>query len=164
MGVWVVSHEFHASDPDGDPISFFAQVVDDFDVPPGAEMTDHRDGTATLRWTPRPEDAGTWVVRVAAYDEGGGQALQDVTITVAGSNLPGTGSPTATAVASPVPVCTGDCNRDGRVDVSELVLGTNIALTLAPASACEEIDCRATGTAPIDCLTRAVRAALEGCQ
>lgn len=104
------------------------------------------------------------MVRVAAYDESGGQALQDVTITVAGSGPePGPGSPSPTAVATPASVCTGDCNRDGRVDVNELVLGTNIALTLAPASACAEIDCRATGTATIDCLTRAVRAALEGC-
>jgi hypothetical protein len=156
--------DFTATDDDGDPISFFAQVVGAFDVPPGADMTDHHDGSATLRWMPRPEDAGPWVLRVAAYDEGGGQTLQDVTITV-GSASPAT-SPPPTNVpppASPTPPCAGDCNRDDRVTISELVLGTSIALGSADLSTCSEFDCRATASVPIDCLTRAVRAALHGC-
>jgi len=45
-------------------------------------MADHHDGTATLTWETRPEHAGTTVVRVAAFDEGGDEVWQDVTITV----------------------------------------------------------------------------------
>lgn len=157
--------DFTATDADGDPISFFAQVVGAFDVPPGADMIDHHDGTATLRWTPRPEDAGTWILRVAAYDEGGGQTLRDVTITVGGTTGPAaTPSPTdVPPPASPIPPCTGDCNRDGQVAINELILGTSIALGNAELPACSALDCRATSSVPIDCLTRAVRAALHGC-
>jgi hypothetical protein len=159
-----------ATDPDGDPISFFAQVKDGFDVPPGSEITDHHDGTATFRWPTRPENAGDWVLRVAAFDEGGGEVFHDVTISVVaeGPPLP-TATRTATATpssVSPSPVvapCPGDCDRDRHVGVGELVMNTQIALGKAPMDSCPAIDCRGAEAVTIDCLVQAVDAALAGC-
>lgn len=159
-----------ATDPDGDPISFFAQVKDGFDVPPGSVITDHHDGTATFRWPTRPENAGEWVLRVAAFDEGGGEVFHDVTISVVGEGpaLP-SATPTATATpsaTSPSPVgepCPGDCDRDRHVGVEELVIGTQIALGKEPMDRCPALDCRGAEVVTIDCLVKAVDAALGGC-
>jgi hypothetical protein len=164
--------EFAALDPDGDPISFFAQVKGGDDVPPGSVMADHNDGTATLTWETRPEHAGTTVVRVAAFDEGGDEVWQDVTITVLGSERSPTPSPlpsdTPEATASvtptaPASVCPGDCNGDGRVVINELLTATTIALGTAPLSACPAAACAPGAGVSIACLTRAVTAALAGC-
>jgi Tol biopolymer transport system component len=159
-----------ATDPDGDPISFFAQVKGGFDVPPGSEITDHHDGTATFRWPTRPENAGDWVLRVAAFDEGGGEVFHDVTISVVGEGPPlPSGTPTATATPSStasIPAsrdCPGDCNRDDHVGVDELVTATQIALGKAAADLCPALDCRGAERVTIDCLVEAVDAALGGC-
>jgi len=61
-------------------------------------------------------------------------------------------------------LCAGDCDQSGNVDVSELVLGINIALDNAALSQCIAFE----GTPPdgavaIDELVRAVNNALEGC-
>jgi hypothetical protein len=183
-----------ASDPDGDPITFFAQLKDGIDVPPGSEMIDHHDGTATFRWPTKPEHAGEYVLRVAAFDEGGGEVFQDVTISVVprgGPTLTATTTrtatvtptatstlaeeptentlPTATAAptveASPTATvfCPGDCNEDGRVGVNEILMGTRIALGLGEVSDCPAFDCHGSGIVTIDCLTRGIDAAINGC-
>jgi hypothetical protein len=71
-----------ATDPDGDPITFFAQVVGGTDVPPGSSIEDHHDGTATFDWPTRVEHAGVYQLRLAAFDEGGGEVFHDVTLAV----------------------------------------------------------------------------------
>jgi hypothetical protein len=162
-----------ASDPDGDPISFFAQVKGGDDVPPGSVMTDHHDGTATFTWPTRPEHAGTTVLRVAAFDEGGGEVVQDVTLTVVASDRPPTASATPSDTSEPLPTvtptspaaaaCPGDCNGDGRVMIHELLTATTIALGTAPRSACPSAACGTPPAVTIGCLTAAVRAALSGC-
>jgi hypothetical protein len=136
----------HVTDPDGDPITFFAQEVDGMDVPTGSEITDHRDGTATFRWPTRPEDAGTYLLRVAAFDEGGGEVFRDVEITIV-----------------PRSACTCDCNEDGAVTLDEVVTGIRIALGQVDATACESADADGDGTVGIDELLGGVRYAIDGC-
>ncbi|MFI5397568.1 MAG: hypothetical protein ACHQ9S_18685 [Candidatus Binatia bacterium] len=132
-----------AQDPDGDPISFFAQETGGLDVFPGSTITDHHDGTATFQWPTGPQDVGDHVLRVAAFDEGGGEVFHDVTISI----VPG-GAP-----------CTGDCNGDGQVTVDEVLEGVDMALGNAPATACLAYDAPVT----IDQVLAAVNNAVDGC-
>ncbi len=140
---------FTAHDADGDPISFFAQVKGGLDVPPGSTITDHYDGTATFEWATRPEDAGDHMLRVAAFDEGGGERLQDVTISIV---------PRGASVD-----CTGDCNGDRQVTIDELLTGVGIALGTLPLSACAAYDQSSGSPVTINELLRAVGNALNGC-
>jgi hypothetical protein len=135
-----------AHDPDGDPISFFAQAKDGEDVPPGSTITDHHDGTATFTWPTRPADTGDHVLRVAAFDEGGGEMFQDVSISV---------------VPHAASSCTGDCNGDHQVTVDELVTGVSIAMGTAPVTACPAYSSAAAVT--VADLVMAVNNALDGC-
>ncbi len=65
--------------------------------------------------------------------------------------------------------CPGDCNRDDRISLAELVAAVRIALGHAPATDCLAAICDCyPGTAcaegvRIACLVRAVRSALAGC-
>ncbi len=70
-------------------------------------------------------------------------------------------APTPTVVASPV--CVGDCNLDHQVLIDELVRSVAIALDRLEANVCPAIDCHGTGNVTVDCLIRAVNAALSGC-
>lgn len=81
-------------------------------------------------------------------------------------------SPTATATPpppvtpSPTPTldgCPGDCDGDGRVGITELIVGVRIALGLAGTNDCASLDGDGSGTVTIAELVQAVRAALEGC-
>jgi hypothetical protein len=81
-----------------------------------------------------------------------------------------TPSPPATATMSstaepttPVRACAGDCNRDGRVTVNELITGVNIALGNARLDGCPAFDRNGDGTISINELIAAVAAALSGC-
>lgn len=58
--------------------------------------------------------------------------------------------------------CVGDCNGDGMVVINELVLGVNIALGLAPVSACEAF-ANQEGIVNVAQLVRGVNNALNGC-
>lgn len=162
-----LSVSFTAQDPDGDPITFFAQEQGGIDVPRGSQIVDNHDGTGSFRWPTVPDSVGNYVLRVAAFDEGGGETVQDVAIAVVPHVGTDTPTPSATApLASPTPTaftCPGDCNHDGQVTVAELITGTTIALGSASLAACPTFDCRGTGTVTIDCLTQAVAAALSGC-
>jgi hypothetical protein len=50
------------------------------------------------------------------------------------------GTPTPSPTPTPVSSCIGDCNGDGSVDITELILGVNIALGNAPGTACPSLD------------------------
>jgi hypothetical protein len=64
------------------------------------------------------------------------------------------------AVAVP---CLGDCSGDGLVTIDELIIGVNVALGAASATACPAFDCTSGSLPSIDCLVRAVGSALNGC-
>lgn len=59
--------------------------------------------------------------------------------------------------------CTGDCNGDDRVTVSELVVGLSIALAEAKLSACPEFDVDRDGGVSINELRVAVNNAFTYC-
>ena len=59
------------------------------------------------------------------------------------------------------PSLVGDCNRDGRVAINELVRGVNIALEQAPVTECSPFDRVANGRVTVDELVRGVRNALR---
>ncbi len=67
---------------------------------------------------------------------------------------------TPTPVAA---VCVGDCDGNGRIAISELVRGVNIALGNAALSLCTSLDSDNNGRIAINELVRAVRFALSGC-
>jgi hypothetical protein len=62
-----------------------------------------------------------------------------------------------------VDVCAGDCDENGVVDVSELVVGINIALDSAALSQCLAFETTRDGSVAIDELVTAVNNALSGC-
>jgi Tol biopolymer transport system component len=143
--------ELSATDPDGDPITLFAQLVDESEfahwsttsgLPVGAGFEDHHNGTATLSWNTTNGQAGTYLLRAAAFDEGGGEQFQDVTISVLSSS------------------CTGHCNGDQQVTIDELLTAVNIALGSSAPSACPAYDSNAVA---ITDLMTAVNNALNGC-
>jgi len=59
--------------------------------------------------------------------------------------------------------CRGDCDGDGVVTISELVLGVGIALGKQPLSACAELDVDGGGTISVDELIIAINDAQNGC-
>lgn len=60
-------------------------------------------------------------------------------------------------------VCTGDCNSDHRVVVSELVTGVNIALNSSPVTPCLAMDADGDGRVAVNELVAAVNSLLRGC-
>ncbi|HVM97203.1 MAG TPA: putative Ig domain-containing protein [Candidatus Acidoferrales bacterium] len=62
-----------------------------------------------------------------------------------------------------IAACVGDCNADGVVTVDELLLGVNIALGSAAATACAAVDANGDGEVTINELLAAVQSALNGC-
>jgi hypothetical protein len=77
----------------------------------------------------------------------------------------GTPSPTPTPTR-PNGTCIDDCNGDGAVTIDELILGVNIVLGSADASACPSFDCCGdlrSCIPDITCIIRAVGYALDGC-
>jgi hypothetical protein len=59
------------------------------------------------------------------------------------------------------PVLVGDCDRNGRVVINELVRGVNIALGHIPVSECAPFDRVQNGRVTVDELVRGVRNALD---
>jgi hypothetical protein len=66
------------------------------------------------------------------------------------------------ADASPPQTCTGDCDGSGMVDISDLILGVNIALGLESVVACPAF-ANAQGMVDIVQLIKGVSNALNGC-
>ena len=63
------------------------------------------------------------------------------------------------------PACVGDCDDDGMVRINELITGVNIALGVAPVSACPAFDCpQPFDGVLINCAVEAVDNALFGCR
>ncbi len=85
----------------------------------------------------------------------------------------GPASPTATPCGHPTPCgpgdpcppdsCVGDCNIDGRVVISEMVLGVGIALGQTSLADCPAIDPGGDGGAEINELVQSVANGLHGC-
>jgi Zn-dependent metalloprotease len=76
-------------------------------------------------------------------------------------------TPTRTPTRGPTPTlgpCFGDCDRNGRVLVNELVLGVNIALNRGQLSACGSFDSNNDRLVRVNELVAAVNAALRGCR
>jgi hypothetical protein len=59
--------------------------------------------------------------------------------------------------------CLGDCSLDGVVTVEEIIASVNIALGLAPVSACAGADVDVDGRVSVDEILEAVVSALQGC-
>jgi len=59
------------------------------------------------------------------------------------------------------PALVGDCNKDGRVLIDELIRGVNIALGGTPVTACTPFDRSRDGMVTVDELVRGVRNALD---
>ncbi len=73
-----------ATDPDGDALTITASTL-----PPFAQLTDHGNGTATLRLAPGYADAGAYPVTLTASD-GALSSSQEFTLTVTDLNRPPT--------------------------------------------------------------------------
>lgn len=71
---------------------------------------------------------------------------------------------TRTPTPIPIPDCPGDCNDDGRVDISELVRGVRTALGAGGDQQClVAFDLEGSGTLSVNELIAAVNSALSGC-
>jgi hypothetical protein len=102
-----------------------------------------------------------------------GDGQYQLTLTLfAGPPITPQGSPTPTATVRQTPTprptrplgpCIGDCDRDGRIAINELVRGVGIALTGASPSTCVRLDDNGNGTVSVNELVSAVGAALNGC-
>jgi hypothetical protein len=117
--------ELTATDPDGDPMTYFAQMPGTIELPAGSRLEDHHDGTATFVWPTTPDSVGTYRVRVAVFDEGGGEAVQDFSIAacpriVAADGLTGVMHALFDSTL-PVSCSQADLNRDGIVSAADLV-------------------------------------------
>ena len=66
-------------------------------------------------------------------------------------------------LAAPARACTGDCDGNDQVSISELMQGINIVLGREPMSQCPEFDSGGDLQVTIDELIGAVKAALDGC-
>ncbi len=116
---------FSATDPDGDSIVFLAQERGALDVPQGSEIQDHHDGTATFTWRTKPEHAGVHMLRVAAFDEGGGEVFHDIAIAVCSrivhdGSVPGV-LDALFAADPPAPCRDADLNGDGAVSAPDVI-------------------------------------------
>jgi len=58
--------------------------------------------------------------------------------------------------------CPGDCDRDCRVDVAEIIVGIRVALGEAAVAACRNFDLDDSGSVAVDELLTGVQAALTG--
>jgi len=76
-----------------------------------------------------------------------------------------TSPPTSTpSPTRPAGSCIGDCDRDARVVIAELIMAVNIALGQADLEACTIADFDENGRVSINELIQAVTAALGGCE
>lgn len=115
---------FTATDPDNDPISFFFQLDGSDDVPPGATVDDHHDGSATFHWPTAPAQAGHYTIRMAAFDEGGGETVAQFTIQLCNRPPPADvalGVSEAIFEAPDVPCLDADRNGDLRITAADLL-------------------------------------------
>ena len=111
------------SDPDGDPLTFYANPVPAaISLPAGSTFTQDGPQDATLRWRPEAAQRGTHHLRLAVFDEGGDVATADVSLTVCAARYDGAcrARTVAALFGSPAGAC-GDVNADGAVTAADLV-------------------------------------------
>ena len=72
-------------------------------------------------------------------------------------------TPTPTPTVAPVSGCTGDCDGNNMVEVSELVMCVNIALGNADISTCSACDADGDMKVSVNELVQSVDASLNGC-
>ncbi len=77
-------------------------------------------------------------------------------------------TPTPAPTSSPSPTrapeeCVGDCDGDGRIAISELIRGVNIALGSTDVGSCPDFDDNGNGVVSVNELVSAVNGALHGC-
>lgn len=77
-----------------------------------------------------------------------------------GANLGATATDGELVVRS---ACTGDCNGDSLIPISELVTGVNVLLDQAPIASCLAFDRNLNGIVTVDELVTGIREALRGC-
>ena len=137
-------------DNDGNFILQFAknQVTTPVDVAVGSFFIVERGTAAVQRWgraEPTPADTAT----------------QTPTATRTPLNPT---APAATPTLTPEPgKCVGDCDTDGTVGVSELIIGVNIALGLQTVDNCLVFDGDDDGVVAVNELIIGVNNALGGC-
>ena len=103
-------------------------------------------------------------------DRVAGFGRYQLTVTLFSGPPRDTPTPTPTHRHTPTPrptrplgPCVGDCDRDGRIAISELVRGVNLALTGTSPSDCSSIDANSDRAVNVNELVSAVNAALNGC-
>lgn len=80
-----------------------------------------------------------------------------------------TNTQTPTSVHSPTPTrgaqdpCVGDCDESGNPDISDLILGVNIALNRIAVTSCPSFDVNGNGLVEVNELIQGVNNALNGC-
>jgi hypothetical protein len=132
------------SDPNGDPVTVFAQELGATSLPVGASLDQEGPDRAQLTWDTAGATVGEHVIRVAAFSEGGAVTVHDSTV----------------ALSEP---CPGDCDYDGIVKVNEVIRGVGIAVGAVGLSTCRAADVTTDGKIGIDELIRSVDALLSGC-
>ncbi len=73
-----------------------------------------------------------------------------------------TSAPTTTPTTNAAP-CIGDCKGNRRVDISDLILGIDIALGTQDLSVCPAFDCMGNRMVTVSCLIQGVNDDLDGC-
>jgi hypothetical protein len=122
--------DLSGTDPDGDFLTYFAQELNGLNIPAGSTFEDHYNGTATFRWPTRLEQTGTYTLRVALFDEGGGEDFRDITLSVC-SQILHDGSPLGVLAAlfssnPPVACRDADLNHDGIVSAADLAIALGL--------------------------------------
>lgn len=74
-----------------------------------------------------------------------------------------TGLIATSAAPARAATCVGDCKGNGTVDISDLLIGVNIALGSQPLTACPAFDCGNDQMVTVSCLVQGVNNALDGC-
>jgi hypothetical protein len=118
---------------------------------PTATQTARRTVTPTRRQTPTDRPTRTRT----------GTPTRTLTRTPTVTGTP----PTATPTPTPVPpgTCLGDCDGDGSVSSSELIMGVNIALGVMPTSRCGAFDVVRDGVVSVQDLISAIDHSINRC-
>jgi hypothetical protein len=116
-----------ASDPDGDPIAYFAELDATASVPPDADLaaTDSSPPAMRFSWAyPGLSDVGEHVLRVGVFDGRGSAQVNEIGISICRSIYQPhdvDGVIAALFGSQPVECGPGDINHDGAVSAADLI-------------------------------------------